>query len=122
MCAYQNLILVAKLQITPVRIPRIMADQGGMKPDAGVAATRPEIQPEHHPTILHFFASLKSRMHQVIDANMAAKQEFQQAITARRLAPKAEPPLNPNHPNQRRIVPRVMRETLCGRKFNIIFS
>lgn len=55
---YQNLSLVEKLATTPVTIPRITAAQGGMKPDAGVAATRPEIHPEHHPTILHFLASL----------------------------------------------------------------
>ena len=52
----------------------------------------------------------------------AAILEFQQAITALRFAPKAEPPLNPSHPNQRRMVPRVMSETLCGRKLSNIFS
>jgi len=29
----------------------MIAAQGGMKPEAGVAATSPEIQPEHQPTI-----------------------------------------------------------------------
>ena len=48
--------MVEKLAIMPVTIPRITAAQGGMKPDAGVAATRPEIQPEHQPTIDHFLA------------------------------------------------------------------
>lgn len=70
----------------------------------------------------HFRASLQSRMTQVAAANMAVKLEFQQAITALRLAPKEDPPLKPSHPNQRKTVPSVMRETLCGRKFNIIFS
>ncbi|KAI7288143.1 ammonium transporter [Hortaea werneckii] len=94
----------------------------GRKPEAGVAATRPEMVPEHQPTIDHFLARRQSRIVQVMAANMAVKFEFQQAMTARRLAPNEEPPLNPNHPNHSKMVPRVMRETLCGRKFNIIFS
>jgi len=40
--------------------------------------------------------------------------EFHAAYTARRLAPKADPALNPSQPNQSRNVPRQMRETLCG--------
>jgi hypothetical protein len=105
-------LLVEKLETIPVTIPRMTDAQGVMKPEAGVAATRPEIQPEHHPTIDHLRASLKSRMHQVIAPNIAVRQEFQQAMTARRLAPNADPPLNPNHPNHSRMVPRVIKETL----------
>lgn len=110
------------MQTKPVTIPRTIDPQGVMKPEAGVAATRPEIAPEHQPTMDHFFANLKSRRTQVIEANMAHKFVFQQAITARRLAPKALPPLNPSHPNQRNIVPRTIKETLWGRKLTIIFS
>lgn len=51
---WNNILLVEKLATTPVIMPRMMAAHGGMKPDAGVAATRPEIHPEHHPTIDHF--------------------------------------------------------------------
>ena len=83
-----------------------------MKPEAGVAATRPEMQPEHQPTIDHFLARRKSRMHQVMAAKIAVRQEFQQAITALKLAPKDEPPLKPNHPNHRKTVPRVISEML----------
>jgi hypothetical protein len=50
--------LVAKLATMPVTTPRMTAAHGGMKPEAGVAATRPEMQPEHQPTMDHFFASL----------------------------------------------------------------
>ena len=53
-------------------------------------------------------------------SNIAVKQLFQQAMTARRLAPNAKPPLKPDHPNQRRTVPRVAIDTLCGRKLIII--
>jgi hypothetical protein len=37
------------------------------------------------------------------------------AITARRLAPSADPALNPNHPNQRKTVPSMTLAILCGR-------
>lgn len=117
-----GLPFVPKLQQTPVTTPSTILAHGGMKPEAGVAATSPEMVPEHQPTSDHFLARRKSRRVQVMAANMAVKQVFQQAIAARRLAPNAEPPLNPNQPNQRRIVPRVMSEMLCGRKFSIIFS
>src|SRR4051812_31908562 len=117
-----SLPLVPKLQTTPVTIPRTTLAHGGMKPDAGVAATRPEMVPEHQPTMDHLRASLQSRITQDAAANTAVKLLFQQAMTARRLAPKAEPPLKPSHPNHSRTVPRVMRETLCGRKLSIIFS
>ena len=52
---------------------------------------------------------------------MAVKQLFQQAITALRLAPNAEPPLKPSQPNQRMMVPSVTRKILWGRKLIIIF-
>lgn len=89
-----------------------MEAQGVMKPDAGVAATSPEMVPEHQPTRDHFLARRKSSRHQVMAATMAVRHEFQQAMVARRLAPKAEPPLKPSQPNQRRMVPSVMREIL----------
>ena len=77
-----------------------------------MAATRPEMVPEHQPTMDHLRARRQSRITQVMAANMAVMLVFQQAMTARRLAPKADPPLKPNQPNQRKTVPRVMRETL----------
>lgn len=67
--------LVAKFATTPTVTPKTIDAQGGMKPESGVAATRPEMAPEHytssaflplflhnalikpdhtHPTILHF--------------------------------------------------------------------
>lgn len=68
--------------------------------------------PEHQPTIDHFLANLQSRIVQVAAPNIAVKLLFQQAMTARRLAPKADPPLKPNHPNHRKTVPRTIKETL----------
>lgn len=51
-----GLPLVAKLQMTPAATPRMIEAQGVMKPEAGVAATRPEMHPEHQPTMDHFLA------------------------------------------------------------------
>ena len=117
-----DVLFVAKLATTPVTTPRRTEAQSGMNPDAGVAATRPEMQPEHHPTIDHFLARRKSSRHHVAAATIAVKHEFQHAITALKFAPNALPPLNPNHPNHSRTVPSVIKETLCGRKLSIIFS
>jgi hypothetical protein len=50
--------------------------------------------------------------------NAAAIIEFQMASTARRFAPKAEPPLKPSQPSQRMKVPMATSETLCGRKLS----
>ena len=85
---------------------------GVTNPEAGVAATSPEIAPEHQPTIDHFRASLQSRITQVADANMAHRLVFQQAMVARRFAPNEEPPLKPSQPNQRKTVPKTINETL----------
>lgn len=68
--------------------------------------------PEHQPTMVHFRASRKSRRVQVMAAKVAVKFEFQQAMTARRLAPKDEPPLKPSHPNHSKTVPNRIKETL----------
>ena len=78
--------------------------------------------PEHHPTIDHFLASLKSSSVQAQAANMAVRQLFQHAMTALRFAPNELPPLKPSHPNHRSTVPSTIRDTLCGRKLIIIFS
>ena len=106
----------------PATTPRTMEPQDVQKPDAGVAATRPEMAPEHQPTMDHFLASLQSRIVQVAAANIAVRLVFQHACTARKFAPKDDPPLKPSQPNQRNTVPSTIRETLCGRKFAIIFS
>jgi hypothetical protein len=52
----RDLLFVEKLATIPVTMPRMTEAQGVMKPLAGVAATRPEIHPEHHPTMDHFLA------------------------------------------------------------------
>ena len=95
-----------------MQIPRITAPHGVINPDAGVAATRPDIAPEHQPTIDHFLARRKSRKTQVAAANIATRLVFQQAMTALRFAPKLEPPLKPSQPNHKKVVPSTIKETL----------
>lgn len=102
----------------PESTPVITEAQGGIIPELGVAATKPAIVPEQNPTMPHRRSSRKSSRHQVIPAIPAASMEFQTAMTARRFAPKADPPLKPSHPAQRRKVPRLTRETLRGANLN----
>ncbi len=66
--------------------------------------------------MVHFRSMRKSRTHQTIPDRAAAIIEFQMAMIARKFAPKAEPPLKPNHPNHRMNVPRPTSDTLWGRK------
>jgi hypothetical protein len=42
-----TLLFVEKLDTQPTVTPRMIDAQGGMNPDAGVAATSPEMVPEH---------------------------------------------------------------------------
>lgn len=108
----RNSPLVAKLQTIPVVTPNTTLPHVSRYPEAGVAATSPEIVPEHQPTMDHFLANLKSSRTQDAAAKVAVKFEFQQAMTALRLAPKEEPPLKPSQPNQRKTVPKRIKETL----------
>lgn len=68
----------------------------GINPDAGVAATRPEISPLQKPTAEYFFANLKSSRVHVIAEIIPAMTELKFAKMARRLAPNAEAPLKPS--------------------------
>lgn len=95
---------------------------GVRKPDAGVAATRPEMVPEHQPTMDHLRASRQSSRTQAAAAKLAVRLVFQHVMAARMLAPNTEPPLKPSHPNHRSTVPSRIRDTLCGRKLIIMRS
>lgn len=44
---------VEKLQTSPAQTPRMTEAQRGMTPEAGVAATSPEITPEQTATVDH---------------------------------------------------------------------
>lgn len=68
----------------------------GINPDAGVAATRPEISPLQKPTAEYFLANRKSRRVHVMAENIPVITELKFAKIARRLAPNAEAPLKPS--------------------------
>lgn len=74
-------------------------DHGLTYPEDGVAATRPAMEPEQKPTMLHRRSMRKSSRHQTMPPKAAAIMVFQTAKIARRLAPKALPPLKPIQPN-----------------------
>lgn len=127
---------MAKLHRAPDKTPTTTEAHGYINPEDGVAATRPAIVPEQKPTMVHRRSILKSNRHQTMPPNAAAIIEFQIAKIARRLAPKALPPLKPSQPNQsmnalsmcqRRekvckvkinILPKLTKDTLCGRKLS----
>jgi hypothetical protein len=73
--------------------------------------TRPHTAPQAKPKMEGEFLCMDSRKIQVTPPVAAAIFVETQATPARPLAPKAEPPLNPNHPNQRMAVPRRMKDT-----------
>lgn len=51
------LSLVAKLQAMAPIIPKMTDDQIGTKPEAGVIATNPAMQPEQKPTAENFLST-----------------------------------------------------------------
>jgi metal-dependent amidase/aminoacylase/carboxypeptidase family protein len=111
--------LVAKLQPKAVTTP-IATDAGTpTKPEAGVILnphnkshrqlsepnvvvggvdihpTSPHMAPEQKPTAENFLSNLQSKSIHVMPPHDAAVVVTIQAMTARRLAPRADPPLNP---------------------------
>ena len=61
------------------------------------------------------FHEMNSHVHIAIEPAMSV---LTNACAATPLAASAEPPLKPNHPNQRSPVPRATNATLCGRTFS----
>ena len=88
-------------------------------PAAGVIATRPTIAPMHAPIADIFRFVNRSKNIQVIILVAEATFVLANATTASKLAPKAEPALKPNHPNQSNPVPRITNGIFAG--FSIIF-
>ncbi len=75
------------------------------KPAPGVMATNPTTAPIQKPRTDGFFPLSTSKNIQDSPAAAAAVLVVAKADTARVLAPKADPALNPNQPNQSRPVP-----------------
>ena len=68
-------------------------------------ATKPQTLPEAKPRIVDFLRKIYYQTIHVIPEIAAAMFVFIHAIEASGLAVKADPPLNPNHPNHSKAVP-----------------
>src|SRR5512146_2009242 len=95
--------------ITPMGI----AAKGVTKPAAGVTAASPATAPVTIPRA-EGARCLQERSIHVVAAAAAAVLVVTKALAAIPLAAKAEPALNPNHPNQRRAAPITVVGMLWG--------
>src|SRR5436190_3945297 len=94
------------------------ADHVGTYPAHGVMQASPATAPVNAPTRLGFPSrrhEMNSHVHIAIEPAMSV---FTNACAATPLAARADPPLKPNHPNQRSPVPRATKATLCGTTFS----
>lgn len=82
------------------RIPIIIEDQRGTNPHPGVIATNPQTIPHGKLNIVDYFLTKYSKIIHVSPPAHAAIFVFMQAVAAISFDANAEPPLNPNHPNQ----------------------
>mmetsp|Transcript_7638 Transcript_7638/g.30652 ORF Transcript_7638/g.30652 Transcript_7638/m.30652 type:complete len:211 (+) Transcript_7638:603-1235(+) len=80
----------------------------------GVMVAKPAIAPTQAPTRVGLPSIFHSSMSQKKRAAEAEISEFIAASAACSFAARAEPPLKPNQPNQRRPVPRATKGMLCG--------
>src|ERR1700730_907425 len=100
--------------MTPATPPIAMDASGPTYPEAGVIATSPATAPDAVPSTV----GLPREAHSVnIQPRAAAAAEVlvaRNALTARELASRALPALNPNQPNQRRPAPITVIGRLWG--------
>src|SRR5208282_5783839 len=83
------------------------------KPEAGVMATKPAAAPEAAPTIVGLPVKIHSHTAQPMAAAAVAVLVTTKALVARAPAETAEPALNPNQPNHKRLAPIITYGTLC---------
>ena len=138
-----NVLFAEKLETALTVTLRMIEAQGGMNPDAGVAATRLEMQPR---TLSHqrvsIYPSISLRVSPLITypdnhtplstqpiiqqhSGYGRKHNSHTAVPAchhsSQVRTNAEPPLKPSQPSQRMIVLSVTRKILCGPKLITIF-
>src|SRR4029453_6715089 len=93
------------MQTTPPMKPMTSPYMGVVKPLAGVITTRPATAPEIAPSTVGLPVFSHSATTQPTAAAAAGKWVAQNARLARAFDATALPPLNPNHPTQRRQAP-----------------
>src|SRR2546422_2577621 len=88
-------------------------------PDAGVIATRPATAPEAAPSTVGLPRLIHSVNIQPSAAAAAPVLVAVNALTARPLALRALPALNPNHPTQSKAAPVTAKGRLCGAIYSV---
>src|SRR3989344_7034355 len=106
--------LAITFETKPAIKPITIAADTSTKPEAGVIATKPQTAPIAIPVAVGFPFIIQSYIIQLRAANAAATFVTTNALTARPLAASAEPALNPNHPNHKRVAPRITNGMLFG--------
>src|ERR1700716_3316952 len=88
----------AQKQMLPATMPMTSPCHGSTKPEAGVMVPRPATAPEIMPSTDGLPRTYHSSAIQGSAPAQAAIWVAVIAMTARELAPSADPPLNPNQP------------------------
>src|SRR3954453_16026114 len=91
-----------------------MPCHGATKPDAGVMVPSPATAPEIMPSTEGLRRTVHSIAPQVSAPAQAARWVAVIAITARELAPTADPPLNPTQPTHSKPVPTTASDKSNG--------
>src|SRR5882757_2905932 len=100
--------------MTPIKMPC----QGATNPEAGVMVPSPAMAPEIMPSTEGLRRVDHSIAPQVKAPAQAARCVAVIAITARELAPNAEPPLKPNQPTHNSPVPITASDRSNGDRFS----
>ena len=99
------------------RIPVTKAEPGVIYPDDGVRATNPITTPLQVPVAVMGLPNKTSRNIHVNIAEAPPMCVVVNVKAASPVAPNADPLLNPNHPNQKMDVPRIIWVMLEGLLF-----
>src|SRR5215470_7998373 len=99
--------------------PIMMPCHGATKPDAGVIVPSPATAPDIMPSTDGLRRAYHSIAAHVSAPAQAARCVAVIAITARELAARADPPLNPNQPTHNNPVPITASERSNGERFSV---
>src|SRR5450755_5030239 len=96
-----------------------MPCHGATNPEAGVIVPRPATAPEIMPSTDGLRWVVHSIAPQVRAPAQAARWVAMIAITARELAPSADPPLKPNQPTHNNPVPTTASDKSNGNRLSV---
>src|SRR5688572_30988901 len=107
-------VVQANRQTTPAIRPSTSAPIGPAKPEAGVTATRPAMQPDSAPSSDALPLISHSANIQASAAAAVATNELSMASGAPTTASRLEPALNPNQPTQSSDAPTIVKASEWG--------